>query len=214
VDSAMSSDEFRKTVKQRGFHRLLRPHKVYLYALPSIPEKEAQRFARLFVETWKRIRLGPRRAILRHWRDDRKNHTLTFSPWIELSSSWTGQEVRRGGHGLRGTKANTSSRGHKLRFWSKIVAVYPDNLVQDLIAHELAHVYQWATDRQPEGFDDAMLVEEDADWLMRVWRFDLDAMDYWDAEYGIIKMIDTDYSTPAGKRALARSLDRILRTGR
>jgi len=49
---------------------------------------------------------------------------------------------------------------------------------------------------------------------MRVWRFDPDAMDYWDAEYGIIKMIDTDYSTPAGKRALARSLDRILRTGR
>ena len=65
----MSLDKFREIVRQRGYHPLLPRHRVYLFANHQ-SEAAAKRFAHLFVETWKQIPLGPRRAILRHWRDD------------------------------------------------------------------------------------------------------------------------------------------------
>ena len=36
--------------------------------------------------------------------------------------------------------------GAKLYFHSLMIPEMPDNVVQDLIAHELSHVYQWASD--------------------------------------------------------------------
>ena len=91
-------------------------------------------------------------------------------------------------------------------FWSKIVAVYPDNLVRDLVAHELAHVYQWALGGESEDYDNPLCVKEDADWLMQLWGFDPDAIDEWDLEHGLVKIGDLDPNTPAGKRALRETL--------
>jgi hypothetical protein len=100
-----------------------------------------------------------------------------------------------------------------MRFWSKIVAAYPDGLVQDLIAHELAHVYQAAC-----GLDlataDPCTCEEDADRQMEWWRFDPSAMDEWDREHGVTKVVRIDLDTAKGRRAFARCLDRYFRDGR
>jgi len=213
----VSLDIFREIVRQRGFHPLLPRHRVYLFA-PHKSDAPGKRFARLFVETWKQIPLGPRRAILRHWRNGgvapfSVGIPLAFSPLIELLSGWSKQEVRRGGHGLRGTKAMVSYRGHKLQFWSKIVAVYPDSLVRDLIAHELAHVLQSA-----RGWDswpaDPVAEEEDADFQMQVWGFDDVAMDEWDRTHGVTRIIKIDPDTLKGKRAWARAINDFFRKGR
>ena len=132
---------------------------------------------------------------------------------IELISSWAGHKVSRGGRGLRGEKANVSMCGHKLQFWSKIVAAYPDNLVRDLIAHELAHVRQaaWGWDLATA---DAVEAEENADAQMEWWGFDAVAIDEWDREHGVTKLITIDLNTAKGKRAFARVWDHYLRTGR
>ena len=105
-----------------------------------------------------------------------------------------------------------SSRGHKLQFWSKIVAAYPDNLVQDLIAHELTHVDQWASGWDED--DDNFWVEYDADETMTEWGFDAYAMDEWDQEHGVTKVLDIDLNTAKGKRALKDWKKRSARSGR
>lgn len=59
----------------------------------------------------------------------------------------------------------------------------------DLIAHEIAHVLQWAS-----GWDidrmDPFECEEQADWLVFNWGFSVDAMDEWDLANGVVQPID------------------------
>ena len=100
--------------------------------------------------------------------------------------------------GLRGAKAIVSFRGHTLHFGLKLVKKYPDSLVRDLIAHELAHVLQAAWGWYL-GIDDSFEAEEDADLRMEHWGFDAVAMDAWDREHGISKFIKIDPDTPSGE---------------
>lgn len=136
-------DDFRK-LKVPGYYRLLPRHRIYLFAPEPSTKEEAERFARLFVETWKRIPLRVRREMLWYWKEPERRAGIRMRPQIELLPDWSGHELRRGRRGLNGTKASTSMVGYELRFWTKIVAVYPDELVRALIAHELAHVCQAA----------------------------------------------------------------------
>lgn len=174
------------------------------------PRGEGERFARLFRETWSRIPLGARRSILRHWREP-------FIPSVDLVPDWSGREgatgyragkpVRRG-RGLRGDKACCTWRGHQLRFWHPIVVTYPDNLVRDLIAHELAHVVQHALD---EEFEDNFEKESDADWRVESWGFSATDMDEWDRANGLVRMIDWD---TLDDRQRSRVKARMIRAGR
>jgi hypothetical protein len=119
---ALEANTVREIVRQKCFYAILPRHGVYLHAPSPITDAEARRFARLFRETWQRMPSGPRRAILKYWRNCKPCGTL-ISPFIELSTGWFEQERRRGGHGLRATKAMASALGHRIVFWSKIVAV-------------------------------------------------------------------------------------------
>jgi hypothetical protein len=49
---------------------------------------------------------------------------------------------------------------------------------------------------------------------MQLWGFDPLAIDDWDREHGLVKIRNVDPDTPAGKRALKRVFDRILKYGR
>jgi hypothetical protein len=86
----------------------------------------------------------------------------------------------------------------------------PDPLVCDLIAHELAHVYQWGT-----GWnlieEDNYIVEEDADYLVEQWGFSADGLDEWGRAKGITKVIDLDKLSPRQRR---RYWAESKRTGR
>jgi hypothetical protein len=141
-----------------------------LHSIPLLPrpgitlfatDGEGERFADLFRQTWRRLPLFVRRRSLKHWRGGIYPYQMV-SPLIEVLPGWSRRET---GRGLRGTWGFASYQGHKLQFWSKIVAAFPDALVMDLIAHEMAHVFQWAC-----GWDlnemDNFEVEADADWEM------------------------------------------------
>ncbi len=166
--------------KGPGTYSLLPRHGIRLFA----PHGEGERFARLFANTWSQIPLGPRRSILRHWRQPCPILAGESLPRIELLNAWSG---RQRGRGLRGDKAMVLWKGHRLRFWRPIVAAYPDNLVKDLIAHELAHVYQ---DSRGFTFENAYWCEEDADMRAEDWGFSATAIDEWDLANGVSKVID------------------------
>jgi hypothetical protein len=88
--------------------------------------------------------------------------------------------------------AECSRSGCRIRFWSRIVAAMPDALVCDLIAHELAHVFQWASGRNLSEEVDTYTVEENADWLVERWGFSSHAIDEWERAKGITKVVDLD----------------------
>lgn len=176
----------------RGVYYRLHPKKpIFLFA----PNGGGGRFARLFRETWLRIPLGSQRTIFKYWRIDR-DADPSVNPSIELLAHWSD---RHRGRGLAGDKAAVSRQGHVLRFWTRIVEAYPDELVRDLIAHELAHVEQHGlgfkntlgADGQPvsihaDGTEwESWVTEGDADVRMEDWGFDANAMDEWDRENGV-----------------------------
>lgn len=174
-----------------------------------------ERLARMILQTWKRIPLGPRRRILNHWRcpdelemfvnvpkpkhKPKPNDPFPFTlirPRIELLSGWIGglgDDIRTESE-HRGELGAVFAHGHMLRFHAPMVDRIPDNLVCDLIAHELAHVWQYSIGLQERfGYEpDNGEVEEDADEIMGVWGFDATAMDIWATEQGITKVIHFD----------------------
>ena len=66
----------------------------------------------------------------------------------------------------------------------------PPETVQDVIAHELAHVFQWATHDLEYVLNwDSGDCELDADETIEDWGFKADSVDEWAAHLGITKTI-------------------------
>jgi hypothetical protein len=188
-----------------AYRRLLPRHGVMLFA----PNDGGERFTRLFRETWGRIPLGVRRRILAYWREPPAIVWVRFpiAPVIELIPHWSERET---GRGLRGDMANVTGGGYVMHFWTKIVAVFPDDLVRDLIAHELAHVHQWSIGWNL-ATEDPYGIEEDADITAEAWGFSASNIDDWCREHGVIKTIDLDKVSDSTRR---RYLKKSLRSGR
>jgi hypothetical protein len=174
------------------------PDWVLTEAIPILPkaglflesgwEGDGRRFARLFAQTWRRLPLGVRRALRRHWRaqDD--------APWIVYHRAYY--------YGEAGNYGSCGYEGYRLWFDPSLLDALPDAAVQYLVAHELAHAYQWATGRftpaerdryaldeygsavfwlhdaervkaATEAFSAWYDIEDDADWLaIDAWGFD------------------------------------------
>ncbi len=181
---------------------------LYLFA----PDGGAERFTRLFRETWLRIPYWCRRRMLIHWRPCPECPSNILNPRVELLEFWKDTPLR----GLRGLKAAVYQRGHQLRFRTRIVNAYPDHLVRDLIAHELAHVCQYATGSFATEGDDAEARNEiGADDMVDFWGFEPYAMDEWDRAHGVSRVIDTSKMSPERReRVERRSWKRVLRKGR
>jgi hypothetical protein len=134
-----------------------------------------RRFARLFKETWLSLPLLARRMMLRHWHEERRGiggfwGTPTTSPTIELLSGWfpTESSLWEAMDGMPEAEqplAQVFGGGHTVRFWSTAVDDMPDDLARRLIAHELAHVHQFACGRS--GVD----CEADAEQLACSWGY-------------------------------------------
>jgi len=113
--------------------------------------------------------------------------------------------------------------GHRYRFRAKFVDRMPENVAQDLIAHELAHgiqsangircVRQFADGRahfvcqDGSDFGGFPEIEEDADCTMVRWGFDPGSVDRWGLDTGIIKTIDVPDSR-TGMAVVSRRWDR------
>jgi hypothetical protein len=162
------NEELKRGLRAGYYWRLLPRHGVHLFA----PCEGGERFARLFIETWKRLPYLARRRILGHW----KKGPLGIGPRIHLLPDWSG---RRSRVDPDGALATTGLLGLELFFCAEAVAAYPDELVRGIVAHELAHVLQWASGCDMVGVD-AEEWEMDADELVEDWGFSATAMDEWD----------------------------------
>jgi hypothetical protein len=199
------SDEDKAGLDEGWLLRLLPRHRIYLFS----PEDRGKRFVRLLRETWRRLPCYARRRILAHWRSGIAH--LDSSPMIGLHGDWEG---RIGGIGLGGTKAHTCRGGDMLRFWSDIVDAYPDELVRDLIAHELTHVFGYASDWYCDDLDDPIQDEQDADALTEMWGFSSTAIDDWDREHRVGLPDFTKMDAEARARWVEEQHELDLRCGR
>jgi hypothetical protein len=171
---------------------LLKRHKVSMYIYPGFEGALSERFARLLHGTWKRIPLWARRRILKFWRESAwdANHTRFWLLGDFRINIATGKHAAFGAVG---------HAGHMIRFHAPSIAEMPDDVVVDLIAHEMAHVTQCAVGFVAEscGGDMVSLEEStygerewDADMLMEDWGFDVNSIDRWSAEVGRVKQVE------------------------
>jgi hypothetical protein len=180
----MNEQEIKELLKKGRLLPILPRHGVHLIPLAG----DGRRFASLFRTTWRRMPLWARRRILGHWRSPRFPFStlVPLSPQIELVGGWSGR-VRPGVDAL----ADVSRGGHLLRFHAGIVGQMPDDVVCDLIAHELAHVFQdaggltpvpddpdlwrWPGGEMLRGLD----VEVHANEMVWNWGFEVESIDEW-----------------------------------
>jgi hypothetical protein len=122
----------------------------------------------------------------------------------------------------RKTLAEVDNHGHRLRFRGKPLKDMPDDVLQDLIAHELAHFLQSArgircvrqyadgradfVDWNGDHWGGNLEIEEDADCTMTFWGFDPESIERWSLATGRIKLL--------GDEHLPKVVSRILRLGR
>ena len=117
------------------------------------------RFARVFSETWRSLPLWFRRRCVRFWTTMR-THPDAIVPRIEVAdvmSDWFRDDSDI-------AIAQCGMMGRLLTFCGPVVDAMPDDVLRILIAHELAHVHQWASgerEKLPDG-----MVEIAADELL------------------------------------------------
>jgi hypothetical protein len=221
LDEARSwivANEIRPAIRRGRCLPLLPRHRVYL----RVDAGDGPAFARLFRATWDRLPLGARRRILGYWRGDLSG-LMPLSPSVELGRGWPDMG--------RKDLAMVSRHGHRMRFRSSVIRAMSkgkrEGVAQDLIAHELAHVYQSARGircgtMSPEGYPQyfdaggaywggAIEIEDDADWQMDRWGFDAESIDRWSLETGRSRVVEVEslYDPRARK-----FLERFLREGR
>lgn len=171
------------------------------------------RFARVFAATWWKLPRYARREMRAHWRSDRTGRMpcavpdrlgrVVFAPpRIQLLNGWDRPSTGRirtgalpdGGH-ARHPLGVAFAEGFLLRFYAPVVDRLPDHLLEYLIAHELAHVLQYAIGPErmfgcPAAEVTEGMVEEEADAAVGEWGFALsEDLDDWLVEQGDIKRV-------------------------
>ena len=195
-----------------GHFPLLPRHGVKLHA----PDGGGARFAQLFRETWRRLPLYARRRILALWRepvDDRGQGIRPPADSVERRL-----EIEVAWRGAQGDWACCRDRGHTIYFWTEFVSAIPDDLVPDLIAHELAHVHQWACGHDlASGLAQTRMgwvefgtleIEIDADEQADDWGSSSTALEDWCVEHGVLEILE-----PISENILM-VFEGILRDGR
>ena len=120
--------------------------------------------------------------MVRHWRQE---EFYPFTPMIQLCSPHC--------PGCRAVPGPlpvgvVTGQGRVLHFQAEQIHALPDEVAQDVIAHELAHVLQYA-----EGdFDNMSKFEAElgADEMIEWWGFDSESLDRWALDTGRTKLIE------------------------
>jgi len=93
-------------------------------------ECDGERFRGLFRQSWDKIPVNARKTILDYWK------CRELAPSFELSNLW-GDSAH--------SYAQVIEMGYRMRFNAKSFSIMPEPPALFVIAHELAHVYNWAT---------------------------------------------------------------------
>jgi hypothetical protein len=153
----------REGIRDGRVIRLLPGHDVFL----TVWAGDGKRFAEVFRAAWKTIPRRDSRRILKHWKDG-SMPTIDLIQY-QLSSPGAVAHVSLGG---------------QMAFYTKYVEKMPDDVLQYVIAHELAHVLQRT---QPKGYFPPSasekrrrdLVELEAALRTDEWGYDPDLFDNW-----------------------------------
>ena len=159
---------------------LLPRHRIYFCAWLATHE-DADRFSSLFRAVWRRLPRDVRREILALWRS--RIETLDAAPTVLA----TGERIvknRRGTYKfapaevvgkhlkVRRAAGTTELGGFQIKFRADYIRDLAP-FAAELIAHELAHVYQHAAGHHTtlEQSEDREAVETDARRLTKQWGF-------------------------------------------
>jgi hypothetical protein len=136
--------------------RLLPRHKINLL----VYDADGKPFVDLFRGCWRRIPPGPRRSILTHWANGRREGRPSC-PVIQLSNTW---------YDSRTCSGQVRDCGLEMRFNARDFEVLPFYAARFVIAHEIAHVYRWAVAEVPPN-EDEDAKERRTDEIARQWGF-------------------------------------------
>lgn len=102
-----------------------------------------ERFAAIFRAMWDRIPKEARKLLERFWwSDGHRRCTAFWGPEIELLDDWEGRAKF-----VAATVLVDKQRiKFRMKFWAPFFTAIPDDSAQIWMAHEMAHVYQFATD--------------------------------------------------------------------
>ena len=132
--------------------RLLPGHDFIIHA----PADRGEEFVDLFRTTWQHLPLVDRRRIIKFW----KSSEYAWQPVFELSDIWAPMDA----------DGQVGSCGYEIKFREQSFRHFPKPAAEWIIAHELAHVYQRATRRDPTQFTKDEN-EDDADRIAESWGF-------------------------------------------
>jgi len=136
------------------------------------------RFAEQFRLAWKQIPMRCRKAIVAHWllwgkvTGNRKG-AAPFLEVLPYKSDW-----ERGPS--RYAVAQCSQGGNSLSWNSGFVDALPDEHLRCFIAHELAHVFLFATDPTHFADGDYEVAELQVFQTLEAWGFDESAREEWE----------------------------------
>jgi len=155
---------------------------VYLFCVAG----DGRRFARLFRQTWQKLPLSARRRLLKHWREARRlrygDAPLT-APWPSIELLAYKSDFSRGNS--PDAVAQYSHRLCGFYFLAGTMDALPEDAVEAVIAHELAHAVLCIEDvyhhLDPANVDyDSMgfsCSEYEADEMAGDWGFDVEGRD-------------------------------------
>ena len=173
----------RQFERKRGIP-ILASHGIYL--TPDLDDPETfnnERFASLFLVTWKRIPKPAKGMMLDSWKKlrntpPRPGHLV---PYISLCLSrhgWTGFPSIK-----EAVFASVYTPTQSILFFGPIIDRTPDQHVITIIAHELAHVYRGLEFPQKYGYPaegrEPKQEEKVADACARKWGFDMCSLYKW-----------------------------------
>ncbi len=163
---------------------LLPRHRVGLWA--AYNRDDVPKFVAAWRAVWRRIPLGDRRTILRYWR------TAEGDDFDQLRAIGTCPQISilRGRIGYVDAFATVGRYGSKINFKPEAVRDMATEVLETLIAHELAHIafLAWPDPDAIQGEayfydpDAYCTVEAQTSYLMGAWGFDDDAIDEWFAQ--------------------------------
>jgi hypothetical protein len=156
----MPDTAFRFSPPDEPHVELLPEHGIVLIINATKAEDTAN-FVDRFQEVWNQIPPRDRELILEFWRHHRQG------PIIEICEQWMYRDSEM---------AVTSMRGFRNAFQAEIILNLAldwggGGAAKDIIAHELAHVYQYANDSM-EWLEESDEIESDAEAIAASWGFD------------------------------------------
>jgi hypothetical protein len=161
------------SLKAGVIFELVKSEHIYLTAVQG----DGAKFASNFQTCWSTLPLQISTALLNHWNMPRilAIKSYPYTPYFLL----TDRLVGRADEGPGVTAAKVMDCGFFIQFWAPIFKKCPDEIATTLIAHELAHVYQYSQRKDPLKELGEGGMEREADMLLEAWNYDISSLERW-----------------------------------